>query len=262
MHWPQGEKIERIDGIRAVLILRQDASLTSEHFETESLEELLRAALVGIVAALDRYCHDVVVSRVVVQLRRSEKKVSGELRRLRVPIFAVKAAVEHARKRRGKGGKRRTRPMVRIRHAVQDLLHLETYQCANDIARALSMVGIQTIYEKCEQQMRDRPPKIMRRLCQFRSPKKLSVGIAATVAGSTHSTTPTRRTLLKFYFWVWSNNSVQFGVWRNISVQEATLLSGSMTRQALSITPIGRYCRLIAVWTRPSAHCCFTLSDR
>ncbi len=95
-----------------------------------------------------------------------------------------------------------------------------------------------------------------------RSPKKLSIGIAATVAGSTHSTTPTRRTLLKFYFWVWSNNSVQFGVWRNNSVQEATLLSGSTTRQALSITPIRRYGRLIAVWTRSSAHCCFTLSDR
>ncbi len=88
--------------------------------------------------------------------------------------------------------------------------------------------------------------------CGRRSPKKLSIGIAATVAGSTHSTTPTRRTLLKFCF----------GVWRNNSVQGATLLSGSMTRQALSITPIRHYSRLITVWTRPSAHCCFTLSDR
>lgn len=167
MRWPQGERIERIDGSRAVLILRQGAKLEPKHFDTESLEELLRAALVGIVASLDRYGHDVVVSQVLVQLRRSEKKASGELRRLSIPIFAVKAAVLHARIRRGKGGKRRTRPMVHVRHAVQDLLHLETFQRADDIARALSMVGIQNIWQKCERQMRLRAAEIARRLNQI-----------------------------------------------------------------------------------------------
>lgn len=167
MRWRQRDRIDRVDGSHAILILRVGANLTPAHFEREYLSELLRAALVGVVAALDRYCHDVVVSGILGELRRSERNASGALRRLRIPIFSVKAAIRHARMRRGRGGRVRTRPMTHVRHAVQDLLHLETFQRSEDIARGLSMVGIQNIWNRCADQLPGTANEITRRLNQI-----------------------------------------------------------------------------------------------
>lgn len=91
MHWPQRERVNRIDGRQAILVLREGAGLGPEHFREETLSELLRAALVDIVSALDRYCHELVVSRIVKALGRSEKSINRELRQLYIPVLAAKA---------------------------------------------------------------------------------------------------------------------------------------------------------------------------
>jgi len=76
MHWRQRDQIHRVDGRQAVLVLREGAGMTPEQFREAALNELVRAALVGIVSALDRYCHDLIVSRIVSALNRSEKRIN------------------------------------------------------------------------------------------------------------------------------------------------------------------------------------------
>lgn len=148
------QRIERVVGRHTLLILRQGSALSAEHFKSDWVAELLRGAVVGVVAALDRYCHELVLSRVVGQLRRPEKNVNRDFQRLSIPIFKVKAAVLLAGKRRGRGGGIRTRPLVAVRYAVQDLLHLKTFQGSQEIASALSMVGIQNIWKRCHNHKR------------------------------------------------------------------------------------------------------------
>jgi len=165
MRWLLGEQIERVDGSHAILILRQAANMTPEHFQEKKLDELLRAALAGIVSALDRYCHDLIISRVLRELRRSEKNINKELRQLRIPVLAAKSAVHHARLRRGKGGRVRPRPMSIVRHAVQDVLHRDaTYQRPSDISRGLRLVGIENVWQTCARRMRCRADDIIKRL--------------------------------------------------------------------------------------------------
>jgi len=149
MHWRQRDQIHRVDGRQAVLVLREGAGMTPEQFREAALNELVRAALVGIVSALDRYCHDLIVSRIVSALNRSEKRINKELRKLQIPIMAARLAVQHARKRRGKGGRIRTRPMTIIRHAIQDMLYRESYQGPEEINRALRMVEIEDLWRGC-----------------------------------------------------------------------------------------------------------------
>ena len=86
MHWAQGDAIDRVDGTGAVLILRHTSGFTADEFKHDELSELLRAALAASVSALDRYCHAVVVSLVMAQLRRSEDNWPKELKKLSLPI--------------------------------------------------------------------------------------------------------------------------------------------------------------------------------
>ncbi|MFY9530821.1 MAG: hypothetical protein WBC04_25370 [Candidatus Acidiferrales bacterium] len=104
MHWGQAEEIDCVDGRGAILILREASEVTAQHFDEEYLNELLRAAYAGIVASLDRYCHEVVLSRVIAQLSKSPKGTSRELHQLKIPIHAARKAILHARKAK-------TRPM-------------------------------------------------------------------------------------------------------------------------------------------------------
>jgi hypothetical protein len=168
MHWPQGEQIHRVDGRQAILVLRQKSGMTPAHFSEDNLSELLRAALAGIVSALDRYCHDLVVSRIVAALGKPSRKINRELRMFRIPIIRARDAIRHAGVRKGKGGRVRPRPMNIIRHAVQDVLYRdETFQRPDDIVRGLKMVGIEDLWQRCAEHMQCTPEKIIQRLNQI-----------------------------------------------------------------------------------------------
>lgn len=165
MHWQQAQEIDRIDGSHAMLVLRQGSALRLQDFDEERLNELLRAALAGIVSALDRYCHDLIVSRIVAALGRSEKSINRELRQFRIPIVAARKAVKHAGTRRGRGGRVRPRPMNIIRDAVQDVLYRdETFQRAGDIVKGLRLVGIENLWDDCAARLNCRPGDITKRL--------------------------------------------------------------------------------------------------
>jgi len=141
MHWTKKEVIDRVDGTGALLILRETSGVTAAHFEDEYLSELLRASLVGIVAAVDRYCHELVCQRVIKQLKRPSK-ASGELRRVTLPLLVATTAISH-------GKKKGTRPMNIIKSCLQDQFHRSTFQRSDDIARALRIIGVTNLWPRC-----------------------------------------------------------------------------------------------------------------
>lgn len=165
MHWPKGETIERVDGEHALVIIREASEIKAVSFGHDDLADLLRAALVASVSALDRYCHDVLVSRVIHEIKRSERTWPRELRRVKISLSVVKTAITHAGKRRGKGGKIRPRPMNMIRHALQEQFHRDlTLQGSEDIAQALSMLGVRSLWNECASRLKEKPKELTRHL--------------------------------------------------------------------------------------------------
>lgn len=156
MHWRQHEKIDRVDGTGAILILRESANVTYKNFNDKYASELLRAAHVTIVAALDRYCHERILSRCIKTLQNS-KSCSSELRKIALPILDVHKAVAHARKPD-------TRPMNIIRASLQDVLYKRTFQSPNEIAQGLSIIGATNLWNECATQMGCSPKDITTRL--------------------------------------------------------------------------------------------------
>ena len=77
MRWPSTEKIQRIDGNHALLILREESLVSLNEFRQDELSELLRSAIVSSVSALDRYCHDELL---VWRLKNSLSYFSGKVR--------------------------------------------------------------------------------------------------------------------------------------------------------------------------------------
>ena len=75
MKWPNADKVLRIDGKDSVLILRNPPNgMTIKEFEHQYLEELLRAAIVASVSALDKFMHDWAVNVTFKLLNGPEKK--------------------------------------------------------------------------------------------------------------------------------------------------------------------------------------------
>ena len=140
MHWRVAEKIDRVDGEGALLILRETCGVTAEHFREEYLNELLRAATVSIVAAFDRYCHELIAAKVVKAL--SAGNVSGPLLKFRIPVVEARKAILHAKKPK-------SRPMNLIRESVRSVLHEDTFQRPDAVARGLKMIGIEKLWTQC-----------------------------------------------------------------------------------------------------------------
>lgn len=141
MHWKQKEQIDRIDGTGAILILRQSSQLTSKTFGNEYTSELLRAAHVTIVAALDRYCHELIASRFITMLKNT-KSLSAEFKKIALPIQDVHKAIIHAKQPK-------SRPLILVRASVQEQLYHRTFQSSREIADGLSIIGVKRLWASC-----------------------------------------------------------------------------------------------------------------
>lgn len=161
MRWPSSEKIYRIDGRGgALLILRQQANLTPQQFRHDELSELLRAAIVTSVSALDRYCHEVLVAKIMQKIRRSQRHWPPALKNVKIPLAAVKEVVLKAREKEA-------RPMNVVRRALRKQFHRElTLQRPEAIAKALAMTGIDQLWKNVATEMggSEKAEEIIRRL--------------------------------------------------------------------------------------------------
>lgn len=156
MRWRQVEKIDRVDGSGAILILRESSNVTSATFDEDYTSELLRAAHVTVVSALDRYCHERITNKCIKCLSSTSDR-SAELRKLAIPIEDVHKAVKHAKKPN-------TRPMNIIKTSVQVLLYKKTFQSPDEIAQGLSIVGVTGLWNCCAREMQCSAKEITTRL--------------------------------------------------------------------------------------------------
>ena len=154
MHWPDTEQICRVDGLesKSILIFRESVGIDNEHFSHDYVSELLRAALVATISALDRYLHDLVVENSWKILRRPEKDIPAELKKLSLPVLATKRALERLRTSSN------ARPGGLVKKAIQEQLHREfTFQKPDSVIRAARMLGVKDFWREVGKRMPSKP---------------------------------------------------------------------------------------------------------
>jgi hypothetical protein len=146
MHWPQSSVIDRVDSKDAVVILRHGSGLSSQDFSAAAMDDLLRASLTFGVSALDRYLHERVVKKIIACLRSGDLRSAQE--KLAIPATLALRMTEDWRKASRAG--RHTRPANQLRIALQEALHLRTFQSWREIEEAFELMGITALTEKLQ----------------------------------------------------------------------------------------------------------------
>jgi hypothetical protein len=156
MHWPNGNKIVRIDGKdrQSIIVFKEECGIAREHFAHTYLSELLRSALVASVSALDRMLHDQVVKHCWKLLSKKEAEIPKKLKALSLSALDAKKALEYLRKDSA------SRPGSIIKKAIQEKLHREyTFQTPDSILLAAQMLGVDDFWGKVASKMQGNPPK-------------------------------------------------------------------------------------------------------
>lgn len=164
MHWSQSETINRIDGKRCMIILREGSVVGLDSFSHEHLSELLRSAVVAAVSAMDRYFHDSVVERSWTLLSKKEENIPNRLKKLELPILQTKRALDRLKK------SPTSRPGTIVKKAVQDKLHNEfTFQNPSRVEEAVQMLGVTNFWGQVGGNLPGTPEKqvIMNRLLKI-----------------------------------------------------------------------------------------------
>ncbi|WP_420426819.1 hypothetical protein [Algiphilus sp.] len=138
MHWPQGSNIDRVDSADAVLILRDGSGLEPDDFSSEALADMLRAAVVYGVSALDRYIHERVVQNIVAALKRTPRTKQQE--DFSIPVTTAIQITEAMSRARRAG--QNVRPANEVRKKVQELLHQRPFQSWREVEYAFKLLGI------------------------------------------------------------------------------------------------------------------------
>ncbi len=159
MGWGLTEKISRVDGKGALLILKESSKIDHRQFDHEYLSELLRASVVATISALDRYFHDSVVAPSHRLLRRKDSDVPKALKKLQIPISETMKAVNKMRTSSN------SRPGNLIKAAIQEKLHRDyTFQNPNDVQKAVAMLGVKKFWPKVSKKMRESSEAVKERL--------------------------------------------------------------------------------------------------
>ncbi len=154
MHWPTSETIVRVDGKKSnsILILREEVGIGRQYFTHDYVCELLRAAVVAAVSALDRYLHDLITDHSWKLLSRSEKRIPKELGQLPIPALVTKRALKRLR------ADSKARPGHLVKKAVQEHLHRAyTFQKPDSVIQAAKMLGVKNFWDKVAGEMPDNP---------------------------------------------------------------------------------------------------------
>lgn len=146
MHWPQSSQIERVDSKDAVIVLRDGASLTTDHFSQAWLDDQLRAALVFGVSALDRYVHERVVKGIVPALK--QHPLTRQQEEFTIPVSTAIQISEEAVTAQKKG--LNIRPANIVRKKVQELIHKRPFQSYREIEYAFGLLGIKDLAKQLQ----------------------------------------------------------------------------------------------------------------
>ena len=152
MRWPTTRQFERVDGEHAILILPVECGLRADAFQEEYLSELLRSALVAMVSALDRYCHEVITKA----LMREYRNGNAHVRKLEVSLKEIEEVLLRAEEGR--------RPRNALRNALQARLYKETYQTPAQIADGLRLAGKTDVWNRCAATMNSTRDEVVTKL--------------------------------------------------------------------------------------------------
>lgn len=144
MRWPNGETITRIVGKdnKSFLILRESIGLSSEKFAHYYVSELLRSSIVNSISAMDRYFHDLILSKSWSLLSKAESDIPKGIKSLPIPAYAVKKALEALRTDPN------ARPGNYLKKEIQAVLHKEnTFQTVSGVDTAVSMLGLKDFWK-------------------------------------------------------------------------------------------------------------------
>ena len=104
------------------------------------------------VSALDRYIHDLVLLHSLRLLRKPEDSIPRNLRELKIPLLAVKKAIEKIK------GDHTARPGSIIKQEIQDILHQNhTFQSPPNLDYASGLLGISNFWSKVGSKMPNKP---------------------------------------------------------------------------------------------------------
>lgn len=118
---------------RSALLLRKTAVMSPAEFLHDSASDLLRMAHVMSVSALDRYFHDKIIEKCWTLLNGTQ--TPRQLAEFGVPLSVLRDALKHLR------SNKRARPGAQVKTALQTVLQKRTFQSAEDIERAIAMLG-------------------------------------------------------------------------------------------------------------------------
>ncbi len=146
MHWPQNAQIHRFDSADLLIVIKPRSTLAPASFAERGLADLLRAALVLGVSALDRYVHERVVKRIVPSLRSSSLTSRQEAFQIPATLaLALSADLLKAQK----AGKLR-RPANEVRKVLQETLHKRPFQSWRELEEAFALIGITDLAQQVQ----------------------------------------------------------------------------------------------------------------
>lgn len=129
--------------------------------------DLRRSALAMAVAAVDAYLHWLVFQRLS-HVRR-EAELPGMLARLQMPFSDLATLADKMldSRRGSKGSKKRPRPWVQVKNAVQKQLLKTTFQSSAQVETAFAMAGISKCWSRIADKMGEKTEDVKRRLDQL-----------------------------------------------------------------------------------------------
>ena len=145
--WPKKETIIRVDGKgnNSVLLLKGSTGIKKERFTHQYLSEILRAALVATVSAMDRYFHDAIMDLSLGLLSKKESDIPAEFKKIHIPLLLANKAVKRLKENSN------ARPRHVIKQGIQDYLHKQhTFQGSAQLCKALKMMGVQNPWDQLE----------------------------------------------------------------------------------------------------------------
>lgn len=141
MRWPPAARIMRVDGDCSILIIKDGPmGLTYDRFEHSYVSELLRSSLVSAVSASDKYFHDKSLNVCFKLLNGPEKDLPKKLRLLELPVVQTFKAVKKVRANSS------ARPGSQLKKAIQDKLHLSTFQGSHGIEECFALMGVKKVW--------------------------------------------------------------------------------------------------------------------
>lgn len=142
-NWPKGAGLWRSKSAATLLIGTSAAGLTHKDFNHDSLSLLLRMALVMAMAAADRIVHEAVSKQFVSAIE------SGELDKLvKIPLSLSYEIAMAARTRKGKGGRKKSRPATHLKKELLEKLYWQSFLSSDSLSSVCKALSVANIFQE------------------------------------------------------------------------------------------------------------------